>query len=146
MGKSKQAAFTLIELLVVVIIVAVLAAVGIPLLSANVVRAKASELEAGLGTARTGLRAKFAELGTYPDIPAGTLVTAADIGLRAGDLNGRFCTDSCYKVTSNATTYCISADGNLAGAAAKGADADSKSVKRAMDQDGKLSKDTLICS
>ena len=38
--------FTLIELLVVVIIVAVLAAVGVPLLSANVERARASEAEA----------------------------------------------------------------------------------------------------
>ena len=45
--KRGQAAFTLIELLVVVIIVAILAAVGIPLLSGNIERARASEADAG---------------------------------------------------------------------------------------------------
>ena len=59
--KRNKAAFTLIELLVVVIIVAILAAVGVPLLSANVRRARASEAESGIGAIRTGVRAYQSE-------------------------------------------------------------------------------------
>src|SRR3990167_8886774 len=60
-----RAGFTLIELLVVVIIVAVLAAVGVPLLSANVTRARGTEAETGLGTLRAALRAYGVENSAY---------------------------------------------------------------------------------
>ena len=110
--KRNESAFTLIELLVVVIIVAVLAGVGVPLLSANVQRARASEADAGLGTIRTGLRAYFAENTTYVG------ATLTNIGLRSvvadnnDDLGGRYFDDNDFTLpTLTAVAYCIQATG-----------------------------------
>ena len=109
--KRNRSAFTLIELLVVVIIVAVLAAVGVPLLSANVARARVSEAETALGQIRTGMRAHLAEFGTYTTALA--LPIAANIGIAAGDLNGRFFDDDDYvAITGTATTFCAGVTGN----------------------------------
>src|SRR3989338_4199751 len=96
----KNAAFTLIELLVVVIIVAVLAAVGIPLMAGQISRARASEAEAGLGTVRTALRSYFAEKQDY------TGATFANIGVNRvtgnlsldDDLDGRWFSDDGYSI------------------------------------------------
>lgn len=120
----KRAAFTLIELLVVVIIVAVLAAVGIPLLSASVDRARMSEAEAGLGTIRSGARAYLAEHGGYPGStgqPTNATLSPL-LGVKAGDLNGRFFDDDDFTYTAQNTSvvngltiaanYCISVAGN----------------------------------
>ena len=120
--KKNASAFTLIELLVVVIIVAVLASVGIPLLSASIDRAKTSEAEAGLGTVRTGLRAYFAEHGNYPTASSGDQPTSAALspftGVKSGDLTGRFFEDDDYTYTSAAgATYCIKVVGDATGAA-----------------------------
>ena len=115
---KQKSGFTLIELLVVVIIVAVLAAVGIPLLSANVQRARNSEADAALGTIRTGLRVQFAEFGVYPTIAGGTLASAANLGVTASDLLGRFFDNTDYTVLSAAATACITATGNTGGSAA----------------------------
>ena len=145
--KGNRSAFTLIELLVVVIIVAVLAAVGVPLLSANVTRAKGSEAEAGLGAIRTSLRSLKAESGVYPTLTAADPSSAAvaqQLGLAIDDLNGRWFTNGSYRITSDDTGYCISADGNLA--FGPGADAGSKTVKRAMNCDGTVYKDTTTCT
>ena len=122
---KRKSGFTLIELLVVVIIVAVLAAVGIPLLSAEVERAKVSELEAGLGTIRTAMRAEFAENGStvgWSNVTLSDLVTVApEIGLAVNDLDGRFALQSEYTIVSaDADSY--SAAVSPAGAAPKGAD------------------------
>src|SRR3989338_142078 len=104
--KRNRAAFTLIELLVVVIIVAVLAAVGVPLLSANVARARLSEAEAGLGQIRTGMRARFAEFTTYAGANGLTPI-AANIGIAAGDLTGRFFEDDDFPaLVAAAGTFC----------------------------------------
>ena len=144
----KRSGFTLIELLVVVIIVAVLAAVGIPLLSANVVRAKASEAEAGLGTIRTALRAKVAETGTLPTYSSANPTAATtDIGFNVNDLRGRYFVDASYSINAprvGAGTYCISVDGGTS--FGPGADTDSKKIKRSMDEDGKIWKDSTTCS
>lgn len=146
--KRNRSAFTLIELLVVVIIVAVLAAVGVPLLSANVTRAKASEAESGLGTIRTVLRAKKSEIGSYPILSgalnSGTPTVAAQLGLAADDLNGRWFTTGSYTLTSaDGTTYNISADGNVA--FGPGADTGSKTIKRCMDEDGTIVVGATSC-
>ena len=143
--KGKQLGFTLIELLVVVIIVAVLAAVGIPLLTGNIDRARVSEAEAGLGTVRTAMRAKLAETnGTLPTM-AGTPDTVG-IGINATDLDGRFFVTAAYVVTSPrgedglASTYCVGVDGgstnNTAPQAAKVA-----TIKRSMDETGGIYDD-----
>ena len=140
--KRNRAAFTLIELLVVVIIVAVLAAVGIPLLSASVQRARNSEAESGLGTIRTGMRAELAELGApgFTGIPA-----LVDIGIGTNDLLGRFFEDNDYSIpTASGNSYCITVQGdgpdgtgvNGNGLALKGSQVNG--VWRAMNQDGSL--------
>ena len=106
--KRNRSAFTLIELLVVVIIVAVLAGVGVPLLSANVQRARASEGDAGLGTVRTGLRAYFAENRTY--VGADILT---NVGIGADDLTGRYFDNDDFTLPTppTLTSYCIRATG-----------------------------------
>jgi len=117
MKKNKQG-FTLVELMVVAIIVAILAAVAIPLMSANKVRAKATEAEAALGTIRTALRAMYAETSAYDedlngdDIADGSAPTALP-GIGVGDLEGRYFFESDYELTTlDTTTYTITASGS----------------------------------
>ena len=120
LGKN-QSGFTLIELLVVVIIAAVLAVVGLPLMQGNVERARLSEAQAMLGAIRTGMRAAQAENGSFPAIAGGTAPTAANIGIKAGDLTGRFFDDDDFEIVSNAAdptanppvlaNYCASVTG-----------------------------------
>lgn len=134
----KKSAFTLIELLVVVIIVAVLAAVGVPLLSANVLRARTSEVEAGLGEIRTGLRARFAEFGTYAGA-SGLTPIAANIGVQAGDLTGRFFNDDDYlAITAALATFCAGATGNILTPPPSGKGGQVAGVSRSINQDGTL--------
>ncbi len=129
--KRSRAGFTLIELLVVVIIVAVLAGVGVPLLSANVQRARLSEADAGLGTLRTGLRAYFAENRTYVG------ATIAGAGVVAGDLTGRYFEDDDFSLSGlTISAYCIAATGDTAGAAPKGSEVNG--LSRSMDQNGDI--------
>ena len=139
MGRWKnKIGFTLIELLVVVIIVAVLAAVGIPLLTGNVERARASEAEAGLGTIRTSLRAKFAEFSSYASANALTPINA-NIGLKAGDLNGRFFDDNAYTaIGANATQFCATANGTASTAPQAPKVQGTSLVQRSMNQDGNI--------
>ena len=132
--KSKNAAFTLIELLVVVIIVAVLAAVGVPLLSANVRRSRASEADAGLGTIRTAVRSYIAENGNA------TGATMANIGLTAADFGGRWFDFPAYALNvTSGTVYCITVDG--AASTAPRADqvtGGTNRVSHSMNQDGQI--------
>ncbi len=118
--KKSTAGFTLIELMIVVIIVAVLAAVGIPLLSGNVERAKLTEADAGLGTIRTALRAKVAEVGSAPAADMTNDVLRTQLNFKAGDLTGRYFGDGDYSykfVAAAGTTpagYCLNVEGNHA--------------------------------
>ena len=133
---KRRSAFTLIELLVVVIIVAILAAVGVPLLSANVRRARASEAEAGLGTIRTAVRAYIAENGSA------TGATLANIGATAADFGGRWFDFPAYALTvaASGTAYCITVDGSASAAPrfdqvnTTGTDR----LSRSMNQDGQI--------
>ena len=143
--KQYESAFTLIELLVVVIIVAILAAVGVPLLSANVQRSRASEAEAGLGSFRTGIRAYLAEnAGTFPAAGAVTLTQA---GLLATDVSGRWFDSAAYSNTTGgagSSTYCISANGANS-TAFKAAQVQAPTlITRSMDQNGTIF-DGLAC-
>lgn len=148
--KRSTAGFTLIELLIVVIIVAVLAAVGIPLLSGNVQRARMTEADSGLGTMRTAMRAKIAESPT--SINSTNSDTIAEVrallNFNLGDLTGRFFEDNDYEIVSYtagnatvATQYCIQVTGDdglgESGAlAAKGIDVNN--VSRSMNQEGTI--------
>ena len=141
MGRWKnKVGFTLIELLVVVIIVAVLAAVGLPLLTGNVERARLSEADAGLGAVRTGMRALLAEKASYASA-SGLTPIAANIGLKAGDLNGRFFDDDDYlSLTAGATTFCSVLTGSGNTTFAKRAN-QVAGLSRAIDQDGHIYAD-----
>lgn len=108
--KRNNQGFTLVELMVVAIIVAILAAVAIPLMTANKRRAIATEAEAGCGTIRTALRIYYAEHDSYP---TGTTASATTlIGIGVGDLDGTYFSDECYTFTSDASTYTIQATGD----------------------------------
>jgi prepilin-type N-terminal cleavage/methylation domain-containing protein len=111
--------FTMIELMIVAIIVAILAVVLIPLMSANKYRAYATEAEATLGTIRTAMRVALAEnegLG-YPLYTAPTAITlcsgttqaagVANISFSAPDLLGTYFSAPNYTIGSTATTYTI---------------------------------------
>ncbi|AQQ72009.1 PilD-dependent protein PddA [Limihaloglobus sulfuriphilus] len=85
----KRKGFTLVELMVVVLIVAILAAVTIPLLRGRIDAAKWAEGKAGIGTIATAIRAMYAESGgnsTYGSEPA----TLGDLGFESGDLDGTY--------------------------------------------------------
>jgi len=121
--KCKRDGFTLVELMVVAVIVAILAAVAIPLMSANRTRAMVTEAEAGCGTIRTALRAMYAETQDYTEhIDGTTTISAGDSatvlpGIGAGDLNGRYFDDSCYTLSAVGTaTYTIQCLGSASGA------------------------------
>ena len=115
---NKKAGFTLVELMVVAIIVAILAAVAIPLMSANKTRAAATEAEAGLGTMRSALRAMYAETGFYNVTPSGGTLTAPTSatnipGMRTGDLAGKYFQEGNYTVNAiGASTYTLRATGS----------------------------------
>ncbi|MBI4436643.1 MAG: prepilin-type N-terminal cleavage/methylation domain-containing protein [Candidatus Omnitrophica bacterium] len=144
--KKHQSAFTLIELLVVVIIVAVLAAVGVPLLSGNIQRARASEAEAALGTIRTGLRAFFAENRTYTGATFANIgITITNLTNNDGDLDGRFFDDNDYTFVptgASGSGFCASVTGSgVAGPGNAPRAADVVGLSRSMDQEGTIFQD-----
>ena len=118
MKTNRKAGFTLVELMVVAIIVAILAAVAIPLMSANKKRAAATEGEAGLGTMRSALRAMYAETGSYNTTPsAGTQVAGGAAttipGISSGDLAGKYFQEGNYTIqTISASNYSIQVTGS----------------------------------
>ncbi len=103
--------------MVVAVMVAILAAVAIPLMSANKKRAMATEAEAALGTVRTALRTMRAQTGAYNvDLNgaalAAPLAPTALPGIEAGDLTGRYWAESMYRITAIAAgSYTITATG-----------------------------------
>ena len=111
--KSK-AGFTLVELMVVAIIVAILAAVAIPLMTGNKKKAWATEAQAGLGTLRTAFQVYKAENGGWPTglngLPMSATVT--NLTVKMGDLDGKYFTSAGYTFTTVTTSnYLMTAVG-----------------------------------
>ena len=98
--KSRKG-FTLIELMVVIFIVAILAAVAIPIMRGRIDSAKWSEGKAGAGAIRTSARAFCAEKGSGWG-GVWTTVTLANLGFQSGDLNGKYFLDACYGIAFTA--------------------------------------------
>jgi len=112
--RNKKNGFTLVELMVVAIIVAILAAVAIPMMMANVKRAKATEADAGCGAVRMAMRVYYAENRAYPTNGAASSI----VGVGTNDLNGVYFSTPDYAFVSAGATYTITATGNSAGSTA----------------------------
>jgi prepilin-type N-terminal cleavage/methylation domain-containing protein len=138
--------FTLVELMVVAIIVAILAAVAIPLMSANKMRARVTEAEAGLGTVRSAMRAMMAETDSCQTRPDGTALPSGPVagvvpGIRGGDLNGRWFNDAAYSIAvSSASNYVVTATG-ASSTAPKASEVNGVVVT--MNQDGAITRTGL---
>ena len=98
--------FTLIELMVVILIVAILAAVAIPMLRARIDRAKWSEANASCGTIWTAVRAYVAEKGPdysdfATDLEGGLDDTTvmANLGFYSDDLSGTYFAQADYTLS-----------------------------------------------
>ncbi|MFH1622014.1 MAG: type II secretion system protein [Candidatus Omnitrophota bacterium] len=118
--RNKQG-FTMIELMIVAIIVAILAVVLIPLMSANRNRAYATEAEATLGTIRTAMRVASASnnsafpiygtlLAPIPVdeciLPANVQAAGVDgIAFSTADLMGTYFSADNFMIGSDANKY-----------------------------------------
>jgi len=115
--KNKKSGFTLVELMVVAIIVAILAAVAIPLMTGNKDRAMATEAQAGCSTISTQLRVYKAE---HADYNTGKTDPHDLQGINLGDLEGKYFADTDYGMITTAGGFDITAtasagDANTAG-------------------------------
>ncbi len=113
MNKKNKAGFTLVELMVVAIIVAILAAVAIPLMSGNKKRAMASEAQAALGTLRTQMSVYKAEKGAFPTVLTAVLASGSK------ELDGTYFKTTDYSLstatTSNYTLLATGSTGDVSG-------------------------------
>jgi prepilin-type N-terminal cleavage/methylation domain-containing protein len=105
--------FTLVELMVVILIVAILAAVAIPIMRGRIDAAKWSEGKAMMGTIASALRAYIAEKGeNYPNFDS---IDQTALGFLDNDLTGtyfdqgNFSWVGSYNNTTNALTFMITA-------------------------------------
>ena len=86
----KKKGFTLVELMVVILIVAILAAIAIPIMRGRIDSAKWTEGKAMIGTIATSIRAYVAETNvTLTSATEGTL-DFEQLGLTEGDFNGTY--------------------------------------------------------
>ena len=101
--------FTLVELMVVLLIVAILAAVAIPLYSGRIDSSKWTEADAAAGTIRTAVRTYWSQMGG-----------ASYTGDYGADLSGGVATFDCSGdgLRGCGTGRAVAGGGNVAGTAA----------------------------
>ena len=106
-----KAGFALVELMVVAIIVAILAAVAVPLMMTNRDRAIATEAQTGLGMVRNALNIYKVENGQYPAAEQGkNLDNVLVLTVKSGELDGKyFKTDYYVLTTVTASNFVITA-------------------------------------
>lgn len=99
--KKLSRGFTLIELMVVVLIVAILAAVALPIYRGRINSAKWAEGKAMLGTIATAIRAYAAENGSSAATPTLDFTQGpTSLGFKPGDLTGTYFQDSDFSILS----------------------------------------------
>ncbi|MBN1391928.1 MAG: prepilin-type N-terminal cleavage/methylation domain-containing protein [Sedimentisphaerales bacterium] len=98
--KSRKG-FTLIELMVVILIVAILAAVAIPLMRGRIDAAKWSEGKSIMGTIGTAIRAYAAEKGSAANANYGANApTMIQLGFDATDFDGTYFSSANFSWTT----------------------------------------------
>jgi prepilin-type N-terminal cleavage/methylation domain-containing protein len=95
---KKARGFTLIELIVVILMVAVLAAVAIPIFRGRIEKAKWSEGKGMMGTIATAIRVYHAEKGPAAPPPLTLYDGNTGLGFRVGDLTGKYFADVDFTV------------------------------------------------
>src|SRR5262245_30541785 len=109
---KKQTGFTLLEIMVVVVLIAILAAIGLPSYNDYILRSRLGEAYANLGDMSTKLEQFFQDSRTY----AGACAAGTVAPLPAA-ANARYFTITCPTLT--ATAYTVTATG-IAGTNAAG--------------------------
>lgn len=104
MKKRSKAGFTLVELMVVAIIVAILAAVAMPLMRGNRNRAVATEGQASCSVIRTAVGLYRAE---HNALPATGTAPKQMPGITTNDLNGSYFNEDGYAYELNGDVYTI---------------------------------------
>jgi prepilin-type N-terminal cleavage/methylation domain-containing protein len=100
---KRQSGFSLVELMIVLVIVGILAAVGVPIYTGNMNKARQAEADATLGTIRTDLRIYYAENEVYPtSVDASAVAGASWNNILAADLDGKYFDNTDYTYQSAA--------------------------------------------
>jgi type IV pilus assembly protein PilE len=116
--RGKAAGFTLIELMIVVAIIAILAAIAVPIYSSYITRSKLTEAQNNLSALRVSMEQYFQDNRQYTSGGGtGATVTTTGCGVpmptaslsNGGNSIAKYFTYSC---TATASTYTITATGN----------------------------------